>query len=154
MGNFIGQVTKLLLQLISRIFRFFSPAVPGAQHDIECLRIQKVEFEKTISNKDQIVCDSAYLSFDREATVGKWIIKRKATRSHSFSKEDEKRNSEIEVIRRQIEKAFGNVKQIFGNLRNDYRCRREWLSPIVTFCFEVANLKQNYFLNSESVPTL
>lgn len=60
------------------------------------------------------------MSFDREATVGKWIIKRKATPNHPLSKEDEKRNSEIEVIRRHVEKAFGNVKQIFGILRNDY----------------------------------
>jgi hypothetical protein len=112
-------------------------------------RIRKDNFKQGSNH-----CDSAYLSFDREATVGKWIIKRKTTPNHPLSKEDEKRNSEIEVIRRHVEKAFGNAKQIFGILRNDYRCRREWLSPIVTFCFGVANLKQNYFLNSDSVPTL
>jgi hypothetical protein len=31
------------------------------------------------------------LSFDREATVGKWIIKRKVTPNHPLSKEDEKK---------------------------------------------------------------
>jgi len=137
---------------LSGIFRFVSAAIPGANHDIECFRQQKVEFEKTISKRDQIVGDAAYQSLEREASVGKWHIKRKAAKNRPLSKEDEKRNSEIEVIRRHIEKSFGYVKQIFGILRENYRCRREWLSPIVLFCFGVSNLKKIYNTKRELLP--
>jgi hypothetical protein len=121
---------------LSGIFRFVSAVISGSNHDIECFRQQKVEFEKTISKRDQIVGDAAYQSLKREASVGKWHIKLKAAKNRPLSKEDEKRNSEIEVIRSHIEKSFGYLKQIFETWERTIDVEESGFLPLFFFVLE------------------
>jgi hypothetical protein len=62
---------------LSKIFQFVSLVLPTARHDIERQRQVKQEIEQGIDSRDVLVADKGYQSFEREAQVGTWYIKKK-----------------------------------------------------------------------------
>jgi hypothetical protein len=101
---------------LSKIFQFVSPALPVARHDIERLRQVKEVIEQGIDARTILVADKGYQSFEREAQVGTWYIKKKKPKNQEMPREQVELNAKIENIRRHIEFGFGSVKLIFDCL--------------------------------------
>jgi hypothetical protein len=126
---------------LSKIFHLVSPALPTAMHDIEILREVKQEIEQEIDSKDVLVADKSYQSFEREAQVGTWYIKKKKPKNQEMPREQVELNAKIENIRRHIEFGFGSVKLIFDCLLLPWRHDRGWLTSVAHFCVAVHNEK-------------
>ena len=67
------------------------------------------------------------------------LIKKRATRGHPLSNEDDHRNIAIEDTRRFIELEFGRLKQTFRIAEAKYRGARGNLSKYIRFCFAMYN---------------
>jgi hypothetical protein len=127
---------------LSKIFQFVSPALPTTRHDIERLREVKQEIEQEIDSRDVLVADKGYQSFEKEAQVGTWYIKKKKPKNQELPREQVELNTKIENIRRLIEFGLGSVKLIFDCLLLlPWRHDRAWLSPVAHFCVAVHNEK-------------
>jgi len=88
---------------LSGIFRFVSAAKPGSTNDIKLLRQVKEELESGLDERDVVVLDKGYQSFDREVSKGTWLVKKKRSHNSELWKEDEDYNAKIESIRPCIE---------------------------------------------------
>jgi hypothetical protein len=104
-----------------KIFQFVLPALPAARHDIERLRELKQEIEQGIDSRDVLVADKGYQSFEREAQVGTWYIKKKKPKNQEMPREQVELNAKIENIRQHIEFGFGSVELIFDCLLLPWR---------------------------------
>ncbi len=101
-------------------FVFVSNAVPYAPHDIERLRQHWPSISHIVNKKDVLALDTGYLSFDRDHQDCQFAIKKRPTKNHPLSEEDERYNQLVEETRRFIELAFDKVKLRFRILKHKY----------------------------------
>jgi hypothetical protein len=97
-----------------------------------------------ISPEEGIVMDKGFTGFTPSRPHGKWLIKRKKPKNQPLSKADSKLNAEIELVRRPIEKCFGDLRIRFGIFNRKYRHDREWFTSLLHFGCALHNLINQY----------
>lgn len=88
-----------------------------------------------------------FMGADRGMGWGTWYIKKHGTRVPLLA-EDEERNEKIELFRRHIEHAFGDVKSRFSMWQHKYRHDRKWCTLLWRYCCAIHNL----LVNCETYP--
>lgn|SRR5690606_6408292 len=85
------------------------------------------------------------MGFEKDINMGTWYIKTHKTPHVQRTEEMEARDEHLELYRRYIEQAFGDVKARFHILFQDFRHDRNYLGLMLRFCCAIHNLILDYF---------
>jgi hypothetical protein len=103
----------LFVMRMDRKFCFVSNAEPATAHDIQRLNQYQKPIIDNLGENEAIVLDKGFTGFVPEQPKGEWLIVSKRPKSGHLSKEEKKRNKEINLVRHPIEKELGDLSSRF-----------------------------------------
>jgi hypothetical protein len=106
-------------------FCFVSKGEPAAKHDKERLEQYQRMIIDNLGENESIVMDKGFSGFVPEQPKGQWLIMKKRPKHGKFSKEERRRNKEINLVRRPIEKELGDISSRFAIFSVKYRHDQE-----------------------------
>jgi hypothetical protein len=133
-------------------FAFVSNAKPAAKHDFERLQEEQSQILANLGENEGIVLDKGFVGFVPSVSRGQWLIMRKCPKHGELSAEDKKRNKEINLVRKPIEKELGDISSRFEIFSVKYRHNREWFTSLLRFGAAVHNLIVDFFTRPRHFP--
>jgi hypothetical protein len=106
----------LFVMRMDRKFCFVSNAEPATVHDIQRLSQYQKPIIDNLGENEAIVLDKGFTGFVPEQQKGEWLlIVSKRPKSGHLSKEENKRNKKINLVRHFIEKELGDLSSVLAS---------------------------------------
>jgi hypothetical protein len=132
---------------LDKKFAFVSNAEPAAKHDLERLQEVQQHILQNLGQNEGIVLDKGFVGFVPVEPRGQWLIMHKRPKHGELSVDEKKRNKEISLVRKPIEKELGDINSRFEIFAVKYRHNREWFTTLLRFGVAVHNLIVDFFAN-------
>jgi hypothetical protein len=135
----------LFVMRMDRKFCFVSNAEPAIEHDIQRLNQYQKPIIDNLGENETIVLDKWFTDFVPEQPKGEWLFVSKRPKGRHLSKEENKRNKEINLFPYSIEKELGDLSSRFTTFTVKYQHERKWFTPLLHFDVALHNLIADYF---------